>query len=314
MQFVRPSETLRVIFMGTAAIAVPTLEALAGAEDIVCVVTQPDRPRGRGRKLAPPPVKETADNLGLRVLQPPRLREPSVVTTLTTLQPDLIVVFAFGQILPRAVLDIPPLGCINIHPSLLPRYRGAAPVNWPIINGDATTGVTTMFMDEGMDTGDILLSEEVPIEDDETAEELAPRLAAVASRLLLQTLERWKEGSLAPIPQNHARATYAPLLKKDDGLIRWEQDAETIRNQVRGMIPWPVAYTLWKGKRLRVYRTRTAAGEGTPGRVLSVDDGVEVACAQGSLRVDELQLEGSRRMHWEEFLRGRPLTNGDYLG
>lgn len=308
------NKKFRVIFMGTAAFALPTLRALVDAEEVIAVVTQPDRPRGRGRKLAPPPTKELALDLGLHVLQPERVKEPPVITQLEELKPDLIVVAAFGQILPPAVLGIPPVGCINVHPSLLPKYRGAAPINWAIINGETRTGVTTYFMDAGMDTGAVLLVREVGIEADETAEELGERLAAIGGELARETIQGLKGKSLQPIPQDEQGASYAPLLKKTDGLIQWEEEAGRIRNQIRGMVPWPTAYTVWGDKRIKVFRTRIGDGRGTPGEIISLESGIEVACGTGSLIVEELQLEGSKKMGWEEFTRGHRLTRGKRLG
>ena len=300
--------------MGTPSIALPALRVLAATEEVIMVVTQPDRPRGRGRKPSPPVVKELALELGLPLLQPERIGEPAVVTSLKSQHPDLLVVAAFGQILPAAVLSIPHLGCINIHPSLLPKYRGAAPINWSIINGDSKTGVTTMLMDEGMDTGDILLCEEVEIAEDETAEELGERLAALGATVLLKTIEQLKQDTLTPTPQDQKGGSYAPILRKEDGFIHWDQDAHRIRNQIRGMVPWPVAFTFWEGKRLKVYRAKPGSGKGDPGAILALTPAIEVACGQNSLFIEELQIEGARRMGWEEFVRGRRLTVGERLG
>jgi len=308
------NKKLRVIFMGTAAFSLPTLRALVEAKEVIAVVTQPDRPRGRGRKLAPPPAKELALDLGLQVMQPERVKEPPVIAQLEKLKPDLIVVAAFGQILPPAVLGIPPLGCINVHPSLLPKYRGAAPINWAIINGETQTGVTTYFMDEGMDTGAVLLVREVEIGADETAEELGERLAAIGGELARETIQGLKEQSLHPTPQDEKGASYAPLLKKSDGLIQWEEAAGQIRNQIRGMGPWPTAYTVWGAKRIKVFRASTGKGTGAPGKIISLEGGIEVACGKGSLIIEELQLEGSKKMGWEEFTRGHRLTLGENFG
>jgi methionyl-tRNA formyltransferase len=305
---------LRAVFMGTAAFALPTLRSLAETEEVIAVITQPDRPRGRGREVAPPPAKGLALDLRLEVLQPERVKDPYIISQLEELKPDVIVVAAFGQILPPVVLDLPPRGCINVHPSLLPKYRGAAPINWAIINGEAKTGVTTYCMDEGMDTGPILLVREVEIGADETAEELGERLAALGGELAKETIQGLKEKGLQPIPQDEKGATYAPLLKKVDGLIRWEEEAGRIRNQIRGMLPWPVAFTWWKGKRMKLFRTREGGGAGAPGEIAVVDTGLEVACGTGSLFIEELQLEGGKKMGWEEFTRGHQLTPGEKLG
>ena len=308
------NKKLRIIFMGTAAFSLPTLRALAEAEEVIAVVTQPDRPRGRGRKLAPPPTKELALDLGLHVLQPERVKESPVIAQLEELKPDLIVVAAFGQILPPAVLEIPPLGCINVHPSLLPKYRGAAPINWAIIKGETRTGVTTYFMDAGMDTGSILLVREVEIGADETAEELGERLAAIGGELARETIQGLKEQSLQPIPQDEQGASYAPLLQKSDGLIPWEKEAGRIKNQIRGMVLWPAAYTLWGDKRIKVFQAKIGTGGGTPGEIISLEEGIEVACGTGSLAIEELQIEGGKRIRWDEFARGHRLTLGERLG
>ena len=305
---------LRAVFMGTAPFALPTLRSLADTEEVIAVITQPDRPRGRGREVAPPPTKGLALDLGLQVLQPERVKEPPFIAELKELKPDVIVVAAFGQILPPAVLDVPPLGCVNVHPSLLPKYRGAAPINWAIINGESTTGVTTYFMDEGMDTGPILLAREVEINEDETAQELGERLAEIGGELSRETIQGLKGKSLQPIPQDEKGASYAPLLKKTDGLIQWEEEADRIRNQIRGMVPWPVAFTWWKGKRMKLFRGRTGNSTGSPGEITAVEGGIEVACGKESLFIEELQLEGGRKMGWEEFTRGHQLTLGERLG
>ncbi|UCC65953.1 MAG: methionyl-tRNA formyltransferase [Deltaproteobacteria bacterium] len=305
---------LHVVFMGTAPFSLLALRVLSASEKVAAVVTQPDRPRGRGRKVSPPPVKEFATDLGLPVLQPERVKDQDFISLLKELHPELIVVAAFGQILPSALLEIPPLGCVNVHPSLLPKYRGAAPINWAIIKGEARTGVTTYLMDEGMDTGDILLVQEAEVGRDETAQELGERLAELGAKLLLETIRGLKEGTLQPIPQDEEGASYAPMLKKDDGLIQWEWEAHQIRNQIRGMIPWPVAFTLWGGKRIKIYQGITGDGKGIPGEVISLQRAIEVACGERSLFIKELQMEGGRRMGWDEFARGHRLTLGERLG
>jgi len=305
---------LRAVFMGTSSFALPTVRALRDAEEVIAVITQPDRPRGRGREVAPPPVKECALDLGLHILQPERVKEPPFIAQLEELMPDVIVVAAFGQILPPAVLDVPRLGCVNVHPSLLPTYRGAAPINWAIINGETKTGVTTYLMDEGMDTGAVLLVREVVIGADETAEELGERLAHVGGDLVVEAVRGLKEGTLHPVPQDEKGVSYAPLLKKADGLIQWEEEADRIRNQIRGMVPWPVAYTIWGDKRIKVFRAKAGNGTGAPGEIISLGGGLEVACGKGSLIIEELQLEGGRSMGWEQFTRGHQLTRGERLG
>ncbi len=307
---------LRVIFMGTPRFACPTLEKLMDrGDDIVAVVTQPDRPSGRGQKTVPPPVKELACRHGLTILQPPRVRAPEFIETVREMNPDVIVVVAFGQILPKALLDIPAHGCINIHASLLPRYRGAAPINWCIINGETETGVTTMRMDVGLDTGDMLLKKTTPIDPDEDTTSLHDRLSLMGAEALHETLDLMSRGMLVPEKQEDSLSCYAPMLKKEDGLIDWTRDPLTIRNLVRGMNPWPGAFTFLEGKSLKIFRVRTAEGSGAPGAVLAAGrDGIEVACGGGSLILDELQLEGKKRLTAGDFLAGRRLSPGIVLG
>jgi methionyl-tRNA formyltransferase len=305
---------LRTVFMGTSSFALPTMKVLTASEAMIAVVTQPDRPQGRGNKVLPPPAKECAMALGLTVWQPERVKEPQFVEQLRAAEPELIVVAAFGQILPPAVLEVPSRGCINVHPSLLPRYRGAAPINWAIIRGETKTGVTTYFMDAGMDTGPILFSREVEIKETETAAELGARLAVIGADLLIETLQGIKEQDLQARPQDEREVSYAPLLKKQDGLIRWEEEAERIKNHIRGMVPWPVAYTWWAGKRFKVYQGRVGITGGSPGEIVSLNGGIEVACGTGSVIIETLQLEGGKKVGWAEFIRGHRLTPGTRLG
>jgi methionyl-tRNA formyltransferase len=305
---------LQTIFMGTSSFALPAMKAVAASEAVIAVVTQPDRPQGRGNKVLPPPAKECALALGLTVWQPERVKEPHFIEQLQAAEPELIVVAAFGQILPRAVLEVPSRGCINVHPSLLPRYRGAAPINWAVIRGETKTGVTTYFMDEGMDTGPVLLVREVEINATETAEELGARLAVVGAHVLMETIQGIKQARVQARPQGEQGVSYAPLLTKQDGLIRWEEGADQIRNHIRGMVPWPVAYTWWTGKRLKVYRGRVGATSGSPGEIVSLTDGIEVACGTDSVIIEQVQLEGGKRVGWAEFIRGHRLTRGTRLG
>lgn len=300
--------------MGTSPFALPVLKAVADSEEVIAVITQPDRPSGRGRKILPPPAKELASTLGLCVQQPERVKDPRFIAWLGELRPELIVVAAFGQILPPAALNLSLLGCINVHPSLLPKYRGAAPINWAVINGETRTGVTTFFMDAGMDTGAILLVRESQIGEDETAVELGERLAQIGAALLMDTIKGLKEETLQPFPQDEKGVSYAPLLQKTDGLIWWGGEAGRIRNQIRGMFPWPVAFTIWGGKMIKLYKGKAGDGKGAPGEIVSLDGGIEVACGMGSLIIEELQLEGGRRIGWDEFIRGHRLTVGETLG
>lgn len=306
---------LRLVFMGTPEFALPALQKLIDRGEVLsAVVTQPDRPKGRGQQLAPPPVKLLAEGHGIPVLQPARVRAPEFIEVMRELRPDLIVVVAFGQILPKALLEIPRHGCINVHASLLPRYRGAAPINWCIINGETETGVTTMQMDAGLDTGDMLLKKVTPIGPDETAQALHDRLSEIGAEALDETLDLLVSGRLAPGKQDDLLSSYAPMLKKEDGLIDWDREPQTIRNLVRGLTPWPGAYSFLGGKTLKIFRCRVAGGTGTPGTVLQADrSGLVIACRNGGLLVDELQLEGKKRLSAKDFLAGYNIKPGFIL-
>ena len=305
----------RIIFMGTPAFACPTLQILLErGENVVGVFTQPDRPKGRGQKLQPPPVKELALQHDIPVYQPLKVRVPEVIAQIRDLKPDLIVVVAFGQILPKALLDIPPQGCVNVHASLLPRYRGAAPLNWCIVNGESETGVTTMLMDVGLDTGPMLLKRSTPIGPDEEITTLHDRMSILGATLLGETLDGLKAGSITPEPQDDAQSCYAPLLKKETGLIDWNKPASEIHNLVRGLASWPGAYTFLHDQPLKVHRTSLGNGSGPAGTILNATpDGIEVACGQGSLLIRDLQAAGSRRMDAASFLAGHPLPPGTKL-
>ncbi|HEX9874662.1 MAG TPA: methionyl-tRNA formyltransferase [Deferrimonas sp.] len=311
---IRPQD-IRTVFMGTPDFALETLEGLLDAGvDLCAVYTQPDRPKGRGNKLSAPPVKELAIARGIPVFQPVKLRDPLVVEELRALVPDLIVVVAYGQILPRSVLEIPRYGCINVHASLLPRYRGAAPINQAVIDGEEVAGVTTMVMDVGLDTGAMLIKRATPIGPEETAGELHDRLALLGREAMEETLERLCAGTLRAQAQDDALSTYAPMLKKEDGLIDWSRSAQAIHNQVRGLDPWPGAFTHLDGEVLKIARTRPEAGGGAPGTVVSAAaDGVRIACGEGILLVRELQLPGKRRLAARDFLQGKPLSPGTTL-
>jgi methionyl-tRNA formyltransferase len=306
----------RTIFMGTPDFACPTLQKLIERkENIVAVVTQPDRPKGRGQKLMPPPVKELAEKNGIPVYQPLKVRDPAFVDIIRELKPDVIVVVAFGQILPKALLDIPAHGCINVHASLLPRYRGAAPLNWCIINGENETGVTTMLMDVGLDTGDMLLIEKTPLDENEDISSLHDRMSVMGANLLGETLDRLAAGDLIPQPQDNSASCYASMLKKDDGIINWSTDARTIHNLVRGLAVWPGACTTIGDQVLKIFRTKVGEGSGEPGTVLQAAKGqFEVACLTGSLFLQELQLSGKKRLDCASFLSGCPVTAGTRLG
>ncbi len=309
----------RVVFMGTSDFAVCSLQALLDAKvPVIGVYTQPDRPKGRGRKLNAPPVKQLALELGIPVCQPNRLRDAQAVQSVRDLHPDLIVVTSYGQILPQAVLDIPPLGCINVHASLLPRYRGASPVNRALMDGEQVTGVTTMLMDAGLDTGAMLLSGELKIDFEETAGQLEERLAQLGGEVLIETIHRLRRGELDPKPQDDALSSYAPLLKKEDGLIDWSFPAMTLHNRVRGLDPWPGAFTRLRDVPLKIYRTLPVTletePEGVPGQVLSADSsGLCILCGEGALLVREAQLPGRNRLKIGDFLRGARIAPGEIL-
>jgi len=304
--------------MGTPTFASIILEGLLeDGWNVVGAVTQPDRPRGRGRKVSTPPVSQVAQAHGILVLQPKKIKDAVFLEDLADLRPDMMVVAAFGRILPRDVLSLPPLGCYNVHASLLPTYRGPAPVRWAIINGEETTGITIFRMDEGMDTGDLLVADSLAIGPNETAGMLTERLARLAARIITPALRDIVEATARFVPQEHDMATVVPILKKGDGRIDWSLSAESIRNRIRGLDPWPGAFTFWRGKRLRLWEAeaKDAGSAGKPGDVLSVDDeGVTVRAAGGTLRLMSVQLEGGRRMPVEEFLRGHRMAPGEKLG
>ncbi len=308
--------TIRTVFMGTPAFAVPTLDVLLKAGlNLVGVYTQPDRPKGRGQALAAPPVKEMALRHGIPVFQPQKLRAPEVVEGLRVLAPDLIVVVAFGQILPKSVLEIPRYGCINVHASLLPKYRGAAPINQAIIDGETETGITTMLMDVGLDTGPMLLKRSLAIGPDETAGELHDRLCMLGGETMAATLQLLLRGELHPEVQDDSQTCYAAMLKKEDGCIDWSQSAQQIHNRIRGLSPWPGTYTELNGEPLKLFLTRVEAGEGEAGTILApAADAVRIACGSGVLAVRELQLPGKKRLAAADFLRGCPLPVGSRLG
>jgi len=307
---------VRIVFLGTPEFAVPTLErAFEAGHEIAAVVTQPDRPKGRGRQLAAPPVKETALRLGLAVHQPERIRTPEAIDLLRSLKPDAMVVVGYGKIIPQAVIDIPPHGIVNVHASLLPRYRGAAPVQWAIANGETVTGVTTMRIDAGLDTGDILLQRETAIGAEETAVELGARLAAMGADLLVETLAGLERGAIVPRPQNSAEATLAPVLKKEDGLIDWTRPAAVIANRIRGFKPWPGCYTHLRGRAIGISRARAgASAAGEPGSVHPVRGRIVVTCGDSTaLEILEVQMEGRKAMDAAAFQNGYHLVENELL-
>ncbi len=314
---------MKVVFMGTPDFAVPALQILLDRRySLQAVVTQPDRPKGRGRSTAPPPVKILAEEYGLLVLQPESVRQKAVIEILRSLAPDVILVVAYGQILPESILNIPALGCINIHASLLPKYRGAAPIHWAIIRGESETGITTMFMDSGMDTGDILLKRALPIGPYDTTGSLHNSLSHMGAEVLIETLKQLEAGTLNRLPQNEELATYAPMLKKEDGLIDWREPATTLHRKIRGLFPWPGAYTYFQGKMLKLLevvpgeKTLAEIGDFRPGEVLDGDsaDGPVIACGEGCLRIVQIQPQNKKAMKCSDFCRGYHLITGARLG
>ena len=307
---------MRLIFLGTPQFAVPTLEALISAgHEVLAVITQPDRPKGRGQQLAESPVKQAALRLHLPVFQPERIRRPEAVEHLRFLNAETGVIVGYGQIIPQAVLDLAPGGFINVHASLLPKYRGAAPIQWAIVNGEVRTGVTTMRIDAGLDTGDILLKAETPIGPEETASELSQRLAQIGADLLVETLERLGKGDVAAEKQNSAEATYAPILKKEDGLIDWRVPAKAVFDRIRGFEPWPGAYTRFRGQTLHIWRARPVEASLEPGRVQRRKRELIAGCGESTaLELIEVQPEGRARMSGEAFANGQRLTDTDSFG
>ncbi len=309
-----PADGPRVLFLGTPAFALPSLHALAHATTVVAAITQPDRPAGRGRPLASPPVATAARQLGIHLLQPERLKSAAVLEEVSDLRPDLLVTVAYGRIVPRALLELPALGAINLHPSLLPLYRGASPIQAAIAAGDSMTGVTIAYMTEELDAGDIVLQRKVPIRPEETAGELEARLAAEGASLLVEAVGLIARGEASRRPQDHARATYVGRLTKADGALMWSQPARELVNRVRAMNPWPSAYALWRGRVLKIWRARVIEGRGNPGQVLEAGEkGITVASGEGAVILTEVQWEGGRRMSAGEFLRGHPLRPGELL-
>lgn len=310
---------MRLIFMGTPQFALPSLRRLAQeGHQLLAVVTQPDRPAGRGQKLTPPPVKVAARELGLPVLQPQRARDEAFIAQLKGFSPDLIVVVAYGQLLPVSLLELPPKGCINLHASLLPKFRGAAPINWAILSGEEETGVSIILINERMDAGPILLQQAEPILAEDTAGSLEARLAERGAEALLLAIRALERGEVKLVPQEESLASYAPKLKKEDGLIRWDWEARRLDYLIRGLSPEPAAFTFWRGRRVEVLRSRLADTEGereAPGAVLQVDgEGVLVQAGKGTLWLLTLKPEGRRAMTAAEFARGARLKRGEAFG
>ncbi|MBP5372900.1 MAG: methionyl-tRNA formyltransferase [Clostridia bacterium] len=307
---------MRIVFLGTPDFAVPSLKAVAKSKhELLAVITQPDKPVGRKAILTPSPVKACAQSLGVKVLQYSKIRLEGV-EDLKALAPDIMVTCAFGQILSKEILEIAPRGVINVHASLLPKYRGAAPIQHAIINGEAVSGVTIMQTEEGIDTGDILAVKEVPIGENETAGELFDRLSTEGAELLCKTLDDIESGRAVPVKQDESKATYVKTISKTDALIDWSKRANEIKNLVRGMNPWPIAYTFLHGKMLKIYSAEVVGGFDCPsfGKVVKADRSLVISCGKGALKVCELQLEGGKAMPAEDFLRGRNISEGDVLG
>ena len=312
----------RIAFMGTPEFALPSLKALLDSgENVVCVVTQPDRPRGRGRKVMAPPVKELALTASLPVLQPERIRGEEFHGILRDFKPDIIVLVAFGKILPASIITLPPLGTINVHGSLLPRYRGAAPIQWALVNGEEETGVTVMQMDEGIDTGDILLQESITIMPQDTAGTLSAKLAELGGKTLVRALDLLRSDSIQPLQQDDARASYAPILQKEDGVVDWSQPAKRISGLIRGLDPWPATVTTLAGRRLRLFSPQVEENNSCcstfpePGTICRADrNGLLVTTGNGCLLIREVQPEGARRMEVAAFISGRLVEPGTLLG
>lgn len=310
---------MKVIFMGTPDFSVGVLEALVGAgHEVVLAVTQPDKPKGRGGKMQYPPVKEKALEYQIPVFQPKKVRNPECIKELRKYEADVMVVVAFGQILPKDILEMTPYGCINVHASLLPKYRGAAPIQWAVINGEKVSGVTTMQMDEGIDTGDMLLKTEVVLDEKETGGSLHDKLSAAGAELCVRTLKAVKEGTVTPEAQGESTTEYARMLEKSLGSIDWKQSAESIERLIRGLNPWPSAYTEWDGKVMKLWEAEVEKDQDTleiPGTVTAVEkDGFRVQTGQGTLKVLALQIPGKKRMDAGAFLRGYPMSPGMVLG
>lgn len=307
---------MKIIFMGTPDFAAASLEALIDSRhEIQAVVTQPDKPKGRKGELTPSSVKVIAKREGIKVYQPLKVRDEEFVKTLRAYNPDVMVVVAFGQIIPLSILKMPKYGCVNIHGSLLPKYRGAAPIQWAVLDGEKETGITTILMDEGIDTGDILLKKTIKIDADETSGSLFDKLMALGAKTILETLDELEKGSLTPTKQGESPTAYAKMLTKAMGLIDFTKSAKELDCFVRGMDPWPSAYTLLSGKTLKLWKVRVVEGGGKAGSVIEIGkESFTIACGEGAIEVLEVQLEGKKRMSAGDFLKGSTLNIGQELG
>ena len=308
---------MRVLFMGTPEFAVPTLEALISEHEVIGAYTQPDKPKGRGKAMAFPPVKEKALEHGIPVYQPVKVREASVVEEIRQMNPDVIVVVAFGQILPESILNIPKYGCINVHASLLPKYRGAAPMQWCIIDGEEETGVTTMYMAKGLDTGDMILKDVIKLDKKETGESLHDKMSVMGGPLILETLRQVEAGTAPRTPQDDSLSCYASMLTKELGCIDWNKSAVSIERLIRGLNSWPSAYTMWNEKTLKIWDSEVVDYEGSEenGTVIAKDKlSFTVKCGEGALKILEVQLQGKKRMAAQAFLVGNQVETGMRLG
>lgn len=304
--------------MGTPDFAIPSLKMLIENKyNVVAVITQSDKPKGRGKKICEPPVKQYARSINLEVLQPTKLKEEEFVKSIIDLKPELFITVAYGKILPKVILDIPPLGCINVHGSLLPKYRGASPINRCIMNGDKYTGITTMFTDLDMDTGDMILNEKVEIHDEMTAGQLHDIMSEVGAKVLKETLVLLEQGNVTRTPQKHEEATYAPLMKKNDGKIDWNKSCEEIINIIRGTNPWPAAFTCYQGDRMKIWHGEKAIEtfeDKKPGTICKVDsEGITVACGEGFLIIREVQFDSCRKMCVNDYICGHIIVEGEIL-
>lgn len=309
---------MKIVFMGTPEFAVPCLQKIIDeGHEVLGVVTQPDKPKGRGKKLSMPPVKELALKYDIPVYQPIKAREESFVETLKEINPELIVVVAFGQILPKSILDIPKLGCVNVHASLLPKYRGAAPLNWVIINGEEKTGVTTMYMDVGLDTGDMILKSEIPLNDEITAGELHDKMMIDGAEVLKETIDLIEQGKAPREKQNDENTCYSPIMDKSLGNIDWKKSAKEIHNLVRGVNPWPSAYTSYENQTMKIWKTKVLneKSNNEPGTIISVDkEGIKVCTADNLILISEIQMSGKKRMIVSEYIKGNTINTNVILG
>ncbi|MDQ2087151.1 methionyl-tRNA formyltransferase [Herbivorax sp. ANBcel31] len=308
---------MRVVFMGTPDFALPSLDMLVQeGYDIAAVVTQPDKPAKRGKKVTMPPVKDYAISKGIRVLQPEKIKTSEFLETLEEIKPDILITVAYGKILSKEILDLPPHGCINVHGSLLPKYRGAAPVHWSIINGEKTTGITTMYTNEGMDTGDMLLKSEISISENMIVGELHDELSVLGAQVLKETLQKLNE--LERIPQDKSEATYAPIIKKEIGEINWSKSSNEVHNLIRGTNPWPGAFTYYTGSKMKVWKTEVVSEElhnCKPGTILKVNkEGILVCCGKGKINIKEVQFASCRRMCVGDYICGNKIDEGEILG